>query len=151
MNHANKPHSSLEFDHDRATNIPSKDTQPPIPQHKSMIPQGGLFDRETQVYWTKQYRQFWATAPATAIAVLAGVFLQVRRPEICIDGLTGSIRKRQDSHAIVCFLCNPVTSTDEYSKHFSSIPGAFKYTYKTEGIRGFWAGTTPLVIIQSTC
>jgi hypothetical protein len=73
MSHANKIHSSLEFDHDLSANTPSKDNQPPIPQHKIMIPQGGLFDRETQVYWTKQYRQFWATAPATAIAVLAGV------------------------------------------------------------------------------
>lgn len=32
-----------------------------------------LLDHDTQVYYLKRYRQFWASGPAAAVAVVAGV------------------------------------------------------------------------------
>lgn len=32
-----------------------------------------LADRDTQVYYFKYFRQFWASGPAAAVAVIAGV------------------------------------------------------------------------------
>lgn len=34
-----------------------------------------LLDHDTQVYYFKYFRQFWASGPAAAVAVIAGVRL----------------------------------------------------------------------------
>ncbi|KAJ9609087.1 hypothetical protein H2200_006858 [Cladophialophora chaetospira] len=72
---------------------------------------------DTRIYYTKKYRQFLSSAPACAIAVIAGAPLE-------------NVKTRMQS------------------RHFVNGWDCFKFTYRTEGIRGFWAGTfNPLVSI----
>ena len=76
--------------------------------------------RDSLVRFAKTYRQLTATAPATALSVIA---------------------------------CSPLENvkTRMQSKFFTSALACTKYTYQTEGIRGFWAGTwQPLVSIVIT-
>ncbi|EXJ79588.1 hypothetical protein A1O3_07867 [Capronia epimyces CBS 606.96] len=73
--------------------------------------------KDTQIYYAKKYRQVLSSAPACALAVVAGAPLE-------------NMKVRMQS-------C-----------HFPNAFQALKYTYRTEGLRGFWAGTlNPLVSI----
>jgi len=72
------------------------------------------------IYYAKQYRQMLSSAPACALAVVAGAPLE-------------NLKVRMQSH------------------HFDNAFQATKYTYRTEGLRGFWAGTfNPLVSITTS-
>jgi len=72
---------------------------------------------DTRIYYTKKYRQVLSSAPACAVAVIAGAPLE-------------NLKVRMQS------------------RDFGNAWNATKFTYRTEGIRGFWAGTfNPLVSI----
>lgn len=66
MSHAPKPKPSIADD--------DTSTYPPIKEHNySMHRPSTLMDQDTQVYYFKYFRQFWASGPAAAVAVVAGV------------------------------------------------------------------------------
>ncbi|KAL2426038.1 hypothetical protein ABEF95_009143 [Exophiala dermatitidis] len=73
--------------------------------------------QDTRIFYAKKYRQVLSSAPACALAVIAGAPLE-------------NLKVRMQS------------------RNFPNAFQALQYTYRTEGIRGFWAGTlTPLVSI----
>lgn len=56
-------------------------------------------DHDTQVYYFKYFRQFWASGPAAAVAVVAGV--RKSRPYKASLTVLVSFREYQNSYAIV--------------------------------------------------
>lgn len=67
MNHASK--NTPPLNHDTTSTFSSAQHQPLTMAPKPTT----LLDHDTQVYYFKQYRQFWASGPAAAVAVIAGV------------------------------------------------------------------------------
>jgi len=66
MSHASKQNPPIAHD------APS--TYPELQEHNfKMHRPSTLMDRDTQVYYFKYFRQFWASGPAAAVAVVAGV------------------------------------------------------------------------------
>ncbi|KEF58159.1 uncharacterized protein A1O9_06084 [Exophiala aquamarina CBS 119918] len=83
---------------------------------------------DTRVYYAKKYRQTLASAPACALAVIAGS-LVVKTLKAPLE----NVKVRMQS------------------RYFPNAYLATKHTYRTEGIRGFWAGTfSPLVSITTS-
>lgn len=70
---------------------------------------------DTRIYYAKKYRQVLSSAPASALAVIAGAPFE-------------NVKVRMQS------------------RHFPNAWQATKYTYRTEGLRGFWAGTLPPLV-----
>ena len=68
MSHANKGHDTLALNHDPTSKLPSKSSQPPIAMAKA-----GFLDHDSRTYLVKKYRTIFASAPAAAVSVLAGV------------------------------------------------------------------------------
>ncbi|RVX71892.1 hypothetical protein B0A52_04291 [Exophiala mesophila] len=80
----------------------------------------GWGSADTRIYYAKKYRQMLSSAPACALAVVAGAPLE-------------NVKVRMQS------------------RYFPNAWQATKHTYRTEGIRGFWAGTlSPLVSITTS-
>lgn len=95
MSHASKNSPSLN--HDTTSTFSSTHHQtltmtPPKPTT--------LLDHDTQVYYFKYFRQFWASGPAAAVAVIAGVSHLRYKSELPLT-CTVSSGKCQDAHAIV--------------------------------------------------
>jgi hypothetical protein len=82
MNHATKTSTDTSpLDHDLTSRHPSKSSQPPI----AMAPRTKIdttwASSDTRIYYAKKYRQVLASAPACALAVMAGVSLPEPVPE----------------------------------------------------------------------
>ncbi|KIW15451.1 hypothetical protein PV08_05497 [Exophiala spinifera] len=72
----------------------------------------GWTSPDTRIYYAKKYRQVLSSAPAVALAVVAGAPFE-------------NLKVRMQSH------------------YFPNAWQATKYTFRTEGLRGFWTGTLP--------
>ncbi|KIX07518.1 uncharacterized protein Z518_02171 [Rhinocladiella mackenziei CBS 650.93] len=120
MNHASKDNEGSPLDHDPTSKLPSKSSQPPLTMSSPSKLDTGWNSTDTRIYYAKKYRQILSSAPACALAVVAGAPLE-------------NIKVRMQS------------------RHFQNAFQATKYTYRTEGLRGFWAGTfNPLVSITTS-
>jgi hypothetical protein len=75
MNHANKNNeTSSPVNHDPASKLPSKSSQPPTSMSSSRTKMDtGWGSPDTRIYYAKKYRQVLSSAPASALAVIAGV------------------------------------------------------------------------------
>ena len=107
MNHARKTNqSTVSGDHEPDPNstsiLPSKSSQPPIAMSSQTKMDTGWKSPDTRIYYAKKYRQVLSSAPASALAVIAGVSglrMTFSRRKLTISG---PFRKRQSPHAIVC-------------------------------------------------
>ncbi len=107
MNHARKTNqSTVSRDHEPDPNstsiLPSKSSQPPIAMSSQSKMDTGWKSPDTRIYYAKKYRQVLSSAPASALAVIAGVSglrMTFSRRKLTISG---PFRKRQSPHAIVC-------------------------------------------------
>lgn len=70
MNHV--PKQSASIAHDTTSTLHNSHSSQDYSSNLNMAP-GGILDHDTKVYYFKQYRQFWASGPAAAVAVVAGV------------------------------------------------------------------------------
>lgn len=66
MSHAE--HTKQDISHDSLSS--NTDQSAPFIMASRM---GNMMDHDTQVYYFKYFRQFWASGPAAAVAVVAGV------------------------------------------------------------------------------
>jgi len=75
MNHASKDDDTrhLPLNHDPTSKLPSKSSQPPIKMARKPNVDTDWNSPDTRVYYAKKYRQTLASAPACALAVIAGV------------------------------------------------------------------------------
>ena len=78
MNHASKERNNrqLDSDHDYTSKIPFKSSQPPIKMASRQTVDTGWGSADTRIYYAKKYRQMLSSAPACALAVVAGVSSQ---------------------------------------------------------------------------
>lgn len=138
MNHVPKQSPSISHDTSKFHATPSSSD---YTSNLNMAP-GSLLDHDTKVYYFKQYRQFWASGPAAAVAVIAGVCFSKSTALLILT--LNSLLSRMSR--LECNRKYSLTGTELYpdvlSKHFSSAFSAAKFVYQYEGIRGFWAGTS---------
>lgn len=92
MSHA--PKSPASIAHDTTSDRHNSFDMAPVPTTFN------LMDHDTQVYYFKYFRQFWASGPAAAVAVVAGVSVASEASLIMLTSPV-SIRKCEDSNAIV--------------------------------------------------
>jgi len=111
MNHASKDDDTrhLPLNHDPTSKLPSKSSQPPLKMSRKPNVDTDWNSPDTRIYYAKKYRQTLSSAPACALAVIAGAPLE-------------NVKVRMQS------------------RYFPNAYLATKHTYRTEGIRGFWAG-----------
>lgn len=88
MNHASKESNTqqLDSDHDYTSKLPSKSSQPPIKMASRQTVDTGWGSSDTRIYYAKKYRQILSSAPACALAVVAGVSAH----EVCETQLVNS-------------------------------------------------------------
>ena len=142
--------------HDPTSKLPSKHSQPPIAAQASELSKApsrkmALPEYDTRVRWIKKYRTQLASGPATVVAVLAGVSSMRQYQNISLTPYSLPSRTSKP----VCNresrpLCSSAYS-DRLRKPFKNAWECAKYLHRTEGIRGFWAGTTaPLFMLTVT-
>lgn len=77
MSHATKGSNSIAHDSHLSSNRQDTFNMAPNP---TML---NLMDHDTQVYYFKYFRQFWASGPAAAVAVVAGVRTVMTHEDCC--------------------------------------------------------------------
>lgn len=97
---------------------------------------------DTRIYYAKKYRQVLSSAPSAALAVVAGV------SEVSRCRPTQPLTSSRLHLKISKFACNRMLDAEGESggsltmnrHYFPNAWQATRYTYRTEGLRGFWAG-----------
>lgn len=125
MTLANKAQDQLTLDHDPTSKLPSKSSQPPIAK---MAPPEVPLGMQHGGMWDHDTQVYYMKRYRTQLASAPASFLSV-----FVGSPFENLKTRMQSH------------------NFANAYDCFKYTVRTEGWKGLWAGTTaPLLSLTIT-